>query len=731
MGTFWNIWKLNKQANNNMVMKHNRKNSISAWLSVLALLLTTACADHADLYLSQAGNESSNIVEITVQPPVSSLMTRTDGEDSHISDGSKVDVLIYALYEKQDDGKYIIMENPEIKGVETSNSDENTPKGHIRIKLSKDGYPYKIQPKLDSKKEYKMVFWAQSEECKAYNTSNLEKVKVDYKDAKNNDELRDAFCTSIKINSNNNRYVAILRRPFAQINVGTTGWDYEGAAVLKPSQVSYTKSLITLNGVAQYYNVLEEKAIVEENGEKALTTVTFSYNRLPAFIHLSEEDVNNLSSYEPVNNEEFLKVHLYDDNKTGKYLEYKGWNVYKDYSNNLDTDDATKALQTETYKYLSMCYALVPEASSEEGEEGDADNISNGAVLTSVTFEAKGLEYKEPEKEEYDSEVSASDVDDNGSGEGESKADAGIGKVFEISNVPVKKNWRTNILGNNFFTQATKYKIDIVPDYMGDYNFNSDGDKNVWPGEGGETYYVSFNNDGKNCNEGSADIPEGSKDIFSFREDDGHGKQHDHFDCICDANAQLSDSEKKKRENRFRIATYTGTLLQGDLPSQFDHCLMAGRKTRIRFQIDNPSTVYILQSKGIEYKSDTGDPYPGYLTLIPDDGDDMENFKKYYQDDEEYKLKDEEAITEGCSGCRLHVIKDLPAGSYIIKTGGWYENNNKDATWHDGGGQCGIYYIEVQTPRVVDDETKFPNEDLDPDIKNDYDGKSNGSDQGE
>lgn len=640
-----------------MIMKYNKKYNFFGWLSVSALLMATACADNADLYMSQVASDSKNIVTLTVEPPSQLVGTRASGDESapdlhHISDGSKVDILIYALYEESN-GTYTLVTDDYETGANKPEKAEGVPEGQTRINLTQADYPHKIQLTLAEGKKYMMVFWAQNSTTLAYDTKDLRQVEVKYDNAKNNDELRDAFCTSVPIDGKTRKYTAILKRPFAQINVGTTGWDYEGAAELKPSAVSYTHSQITLKDVAKYYDVLKEvtlESITGEDGQSVSgkTDATFKYDWLPAFINV--EDKEQLSSYKPVNEEEYLRVHVYGKDKKD-YYPYKGWDVYKPYRNNPETEEAKDALKTETYKYLSMCYVLVPEANAIES--GTADDATFGYVIPSIKFEAKGIEPKNDDKkgsgddEENGKKMAAIDnIEQDG---------IGIGEVFTISNVPAQKNWRTNILSDSFFTFPQKFSIDIVPEYCGDYNYNGDNDYNQdgekdgtieaeWPIKYKETYTVTFN--GKKIESSTGE----ERGTIRFDQWETPGKTLDYH-------------------NKF----INGDVLYNGIT--FTSALKLNSSVNIQFTTLYHTKVYIVQSVWEEQgKEEYGE-------------DSNKTYKRTIKFDNE-ELPIVSATTPADSkNVRLYTL-DVSAGTHSITK---------------GSGESGLLYLEVKTYDILDD----------------------------
>ena len=534
-------------------MKRNRKNNLLAWMSASALVWTTACSDDVDLGTATDtfGTNGGNLITFVIAPEQQNAGTRAgDGETSaatptkpySIGDGTNADVLIFAIYEV---GEYIEKDG-EITGTgyytlteEFKNPSDVTGTEGCEIKL---GYgqnavwvknltktPYKLQIAADPEKVYQIVLWAQNHASKAFDTTDLEKVEVKYSDTnnplKNNDELRDAFCASKPFFGNTKDPVYVtLRRPLAQINVGSAGWDYESTARLEPDKVFYTTSQITLKGVARFYNVTtgrtytksgldqynEQHPVKDEEGnviikdEEATTNVTLAFNTIPALMHISEEDF----SHEQHPLEEFLRVTLYsdevhnankDDLDENGYFKYVDWAAYdqfivdKEWSEREDrnpgssdgetsgdddpesegdgddTDDAPESEgdgddtdtveethpKTETFKYLSMTYVLVPEATTKDG-------LATASVLESVKFEVSGgIVPKSDDAGSTDGVVESAPMTSDPNKPFE---------VFEITHVPVQKNWRTNIIGFDFFLMEEQFKIYIKPEYCGDHN---------------------------------------------------------------------------------------------------------------------------------------------------------------------------------------------------------------------------------------------------------------------
>jgi len=264
-----------------------------------------------------------------------------------ISDGSGADKLVYAVYDEN--GTALNVFEGEAQKEETGLTDLKS--GHtVSINLAKG-------------KTYQIAFWAQNAACTAYNTSDLKSVQVDYAEAVNNDEARDAFFKTVKVTVTGDATENVeLKRPFAQLNVGVTAEDWK-AAVVSKGQVLSSKAVI--QNVANVINLLTGEATGSEQVEYAL-------NDIPT---------------------EKLSV----KNGEGAAVEYH---------------------------YLSMSYILTGAEKS---------------VLESLAFT-----FKYADNTEF---------------------------VFSqgLNNVPVQRNWRTNILGN-ILNGNVKFNITIDSAYDGENN---------------------------------------------------------------------------------------------------------------------------------------------------------------------------------------------------------------------------------------------------------------------
>lgn len=231
-------------------------------------------------------------------------------------------------------------------------------------------FPVEIEIGLVRGQVYQIVLWAQSSECSSYNTADLQHVEISYSNALNNDETRDAFCAVEKFTvvQNGARRI-VLNRPFAQINLGMTVEDFSTTLY---NGINLTKSAFSISGLATEYNVLTGIASTQ---------------------HLTENTVFAAN--------EMLSDYLYLGNDT----------------------------QRKAYKYLSMCYVLVPDPIRQTDVTG---------MFEDLNFELIDIEHEQrylviPDKE-----------------------------------VPIRKNWVTNIIAgidalypaeNEIAVKIVKYDI--------------------------------------------------------------------------------------------------------------------------------------------------------------------------------------------------------------------------------------------------------------------------------
>ena len=142
-------------------------------------------------------------------------------------------------------------------------------KNDVQGLLSDEGYSMYIS--LAKGQTYRVAFWAQNPECEAYTISDDMKVTIDYAGI-NNDELRDAFTavTEPFTVDGDNVISVVLRRPFAQVNVGAYPWDMQYAA---ESGLTVTKSAAKIEGVANVINLFDGSVEGSVDVEYTLNTI--------------------------------------------------------------------------------------------------------------------------------------------------------------------------------------------------------------------------------------------------------------------------------------------------------------------------------------------------------------------------------------------------------------------------------------------------------------------------
>ena len=294
-----------------------------------ALMLANSCSD--DNNVSQA---DSSLAQVTFKVSADGALTRD------ISDGTTVNELVYRVFDKNGNP---ITALPLVKESATDLRSGHT----VALTLAKG-------------QTYKVAFWAQKAGNTAYTVNDNMQVAVDYSGA-NNDESRDAFFNAVEITVNGDVAQTVeLKRPFAQLNVGTTTADWDAAVA---SGATFDESKVTVKQAATKLNVLDGKV-------SGAADVNFTYAAKP---------------------DESLKV---------------------------DADgDGTK----EDYEYLSMSYILPNDAT---------DGTQKTLASAEFTFKtASGTEI----------------VVKNG-----------------LQNLPLQRNYRTNIVGN-ILSGTTTFSVVVDP----------------------------------------------------------------------------------------------------------------------------------------------------------------------------------------------------------------------------------------------------------------------------
>lgn len=264
-------------------------------LAAVLLLSITSCDNresdiNADPYLS--GETGTVKIVLGMNGPAKSRAPQVDGligendyntakDAPEFSDGTRATTLIYSLYNK--DGERVFLKDPTNPNGEKV---EQVVLTDVKFPIGGETLEFDLVKGL----EYTLVFWAQSPEAgKYYNTTDLTNIEINYGngDMLNNDEARDAFCTrlKLKIEQDNEEYTAILRRPFAQVNILFT----ENA--LKKLEPMITKdniieSSITFSRLADRFNLLTNTMSASHDN----VTAVLEKDTIPYHTKLNKED---------------------------------------------------------------------------------------------------------------------------------------------------------------------------------------------------------------------------------------------------------------------------------------------------------------------------------------------------------------------------------------------------------------------------------------------------------
>ncbi len=349
-------------------------------------ILLTAAAIASMLFAASCQKEIISPVQegdvvtatFTIEAPVV-LGTKavTSADQLNVGDGRAADNLVFAVFDETG------AELEDLRQGDWMNEigDDNTV-----IKFDNSEKPTTtITVKLVRGKEYSFVCWAQNEAAKCYDFKDMKSIGVSYTEynAANND-LRDAFYayakTDGKVKENFSQSIT-LKRPFAQVNVGTTDFVEAQKAGL---EIDNLYSTMTVKNVATSLETFTGKTSGEEE-------VTFTY------AHAVAPDYDLVINKNKVVNNPTVEV-------------------------------------ADKYGWLAMNYLLV------------ADGTDNGLAsdIVEVSFEVR---------------------------EGENTVLAS----YDVPNVPVQRNYRTNIVGGLLTAEGTISLI-IDPIFNGEYVVN------VWDG---------------------------------------------------------------------------------------------------------------------------------------------------------------------------------------------------------------------------------------------------------
>ena len=188
---------------------------------MMAATMMFASSCQNELEVGAAGEES--VVSFTISTP--------DMGSRAYSDGFTATQLQYAVYEGTTELRDLTVMDATINGSTT------------------------VELKLATGKTYNVIFWAAAPNAPYTFTPADGKVSVDYDDAISNNENLDAFYAVKEITVKGAQTETIeLRRPFAQLNIGTSDYDEAKSAGYEP-----TLSKVVVSNVYNSINLWDGK----------------------------------------------------------------------------------------------------------------------------------------------------------------------------------------------------------------------------------------------------------------------------------------------------------------------------------------------------------------------------------------------------------------------------------------------------------------------------------------
>jgi len=219
------------------------KNVLHSLLAVVTVLFMAACSE------DQLSNERGNEVNVTFTTNLAGAI-----QSKAFGDGLTVDELIFKVFKKGTNGEYSA-----IAALEQT--------------VSVSGKQATVNVQLAKGETYSFLFWAQKSGKNFYTVGEDGSISVTYGTGAN-DEDRDAFYAVIDQKAVDGAFSmdVTLRRPFAQINLGTEDKEKAVAAGVTLAEL---KSSITVKDIPTKLN-----AFTGEVGEKQ--DVTFTPAAIPA-----------------------------------------------------------------------------------------------------------------------------------------------------------------------------------------------------------------------------------------------------------------------------------------------------------------------------------------------------------------------------------------------------------------------------------------------------------------
>lgn len=387
------------------------------WLFITVLIGLSSCADDT-LFKGEDENTEFRTVRLKVRLG-SDSQTRA-GQEAAIGDGRLITTLIYEMYDAE--GNPINIPDP--------NDPYNT-EGVMQARIENIKMPYEdLVLNVPRKSKYRLVFWAQCEQRGEdgadmyYDTDELKNILVRYDNASvensrgqhNNTDHRDVYCYSEILSDDfgEKDEVITLTRPVAQVNIlfNDKAWKR-----LHNNNVHVRQSSVTIANVARRFNLFLNSVDLSNGFEDPVigaTSVEDGSNNTQSYT-IADFDLNTIPKY--MFNTPGFDEDEGDESEEALYQWLPG--------------DAEKG-----YHWVSMSYILAPGIS--QIKDGEIVSDAGMVDITDIKFYDKdGNDYGLP--------------------------------FTSINNVPVKRNYRTNILIDELFNATLKVvKIDLNQDTYDD-----------------------------------------------------------------------------------------------------------------------------------------------------------------------------------------------------------------------------------------------------------------------
>ena len=222
-----------------------KKYFYSLFATATMLLVTTSCSQEED-FVQQSSSEMTTF---------SVSMNGLAGSRALVGDGTTATKLYYEVYRGDE---CIIDKNQAINTTTT------------------------VEMNLLKGETYDIIFWAQAANGAIYQIDDLRNITIDYNAGQSaNKEEYDAFYNALNgFKADGKTHTIELRRPFAQLNLGTDDWAkaMEGLTQAEQAAGPVTHTSVTVTGLADTFNPLTGLASASTQN----ITAEFALNTIPA-----------------------------------------------------------------------------------------------------------------------------------------------------------------------------------------------------------------------------------------------------------------------------------------------------------------------------------------------------------------------------------------------------------------------------------------------------------------